>query len=193
MRLHQVAIKLGKPASRVRLYCTGSTSCFTTSSMVSSRDGACSFVSSSSGASSIAALGGGGSSGNLCNMAVVEGGSIAIRCFQHFWSMVSFLVVKSSWLEAFVRWEFHKFHTQVSRYETARNSWWRWGGTVDIEEENDLRYFKWFDIEEENYLRFFKWFDPSEWIGSKDKSNWDVCVKHSNICSIMYGKCLYIY
>jgi len=77
--IDKVANKLGKPVSKVRLYCTGSTSCFTTSSMVSSRDGACSFVSSSSGASSIAALGGGGSSGNLCNMAVVEGGSIAIR------------------------------------------------------------------------------------------------------------------
>jgi len=86
--IDKVAIKLGKPVSKVRLYCTGSTTCFTTSSMVSSRDGASSTVSSNSGASSIASLGGGssiasfgegGNRANLANMAPVEGDSLAIR------------------------------------------------------------------------------------------------------------------
>jgi len=76
--IDKVANKLGKPASKVRLYCTSSTSNLA-SSIVSSRDGASSNVSSSSAVSSIVSFGGGDNSGNLSNMAAVEGGSLAIR------------------------------------------------------------------------------------------------------------------
>ena len=79
---HQVATKLGKPASRVRLYCSD-----IASSLVSSGDRASSIVSSSSSsrASSILSFGGGSiCSGNLSNMALVEGGSLAVRWFQLF-------------------------------------------------------------------------------------------------------------
>merc|ERR1712192_77239 len=72
--IDKVANKLGKPASKVRLYCTSSTSNLA-SSIVSSRDGASSNVSSSSAVS----FGGGENSGNLSNMAAVEGGSLALR------------------------------------------------------------------------------------------------------------------
>jgi len=75
----KVADKLGKPASRVRLYISGSSalasSVVSSSSVVSgsSKDG------NSSGASSILSFGGGSSSGSLSNMALVEGGSLAVR------------------------------------------------------------------------------------------------------------------
>merc|ERR1719341_2569505 len=71
--VEKVADKLGKPASRVRLYISGS------SAPASSVVGESSVVSSRSGASSILSFGGGSSSGSLSNMALVEGGSLAVR------------------------------------------------------------------------------------------------------------------
>ena len=72
-----MANKLGKPASRVRLYISGS------SALASSVVGGSSVVSSSSGASSTISFDGGSSSGSLSNMALVEGGSLAVRYVQH--------------------------------------------------------------------------------------------------------------
>jgi len=69
----KVANKLGKPASRVRLYISGS------SALASSVVGGSSVVSSSSGASSTISFDGGSSSGSLSDMALVEGGSLAVR------------------------------------------------------------------------------------------------------------------
>merc|ERR1711934_1205621 len=76
----KVADKLGKPAARVRLYISGSSAL--ASSVVSSSSSVVSGSSkdgNSSGTSSILSFGGGSSSGSLSNMALVEGGSLAVR------------------------------------------------------------------------------------------------------------------
>ena len=87
-----MADKLGKPASRVRLYISGS------SALASSVVSASSIVGNSSGASSIISSDGGpggSSSGSLSSMTLVEGGSLALRSFYSSYVMV----VKVSWLE----------------------------------------------------------------------------------------------
>ena len=70
---HQVADKLGKPASRVRLCIGGS------SALGSGIVGESSIVGSRSGASSILSFDGGRTSESVSNMALVEGGSLAVR------------------------------------------------------------------------------------------------------------------
>jgi len=69
----KVADKLGKPASRVRLCIGGS------SALGSGIVGESSIVGSRSGASSILSFDGGRTSESVSNMALVEGGSLAVR------------------------------------------------------------------------------------------------------------------